>query len=51
MFEFILKSKKEEPISVFPKCKYGYNAFKGKCNEKPVNKRPSKAWILGGTDK
>ena len=51
MFDFILKSKKEELISTFPKCKYGYNAFKGKCNEKSVNKRPEKAWIFGEPNK
>ena len=51
MFDLIIKSKKEEPISTFPKCKYGYNAFKGKCNEKPVNKRPEKAWVFGEPNK
>lgn len=34
-----------------PKCKYGYNAFKGKCNDKPQPKASDKPWILGSIGK
>ena len=40
-----------EPMFSIPKCKYGYNAFKGKCNDKPQPKAPSKPWILGSGSK
>ena len=39
------------PTFSIPKCEYGYNAFTGKCNDKPPPKAPSKPWILGGSGK
>ena len=39
------------PMFSIPKCKYGYNAFKGKCNEAPQPKAPSKPWVLGSGSK
>ena len=48
---FDLSPSLSEQMFSIPKCKYGYNAFKGKCNDKPQPKSPSKPWVLGSGSK